>query len=665
MSTSTDQFAVLNPPVERRFYPRVIPSSPIYVAFGPNNLGTLLNVSENGLLVAAPNGLDVNSVYRVFLTLDGSPSAITVSVRTIWTDKSQNSSGIQLLDLSEQNREQIREWVAAQSYRNEHFDQWFSPKEQEPLPAISSPDLRSPEPGAPETAEPQQEVLQSTTAESTTTESKPAESQSKPSFPPMPLPIHGEFTYEPPPGRLKEVVPVRRRRSAVHSKSRSSALRTILWTVFVATVCLAGARSYRTNAWSLRDRVSDLFLHRPVTVATESAPQTDQSPSSAASDGPTAPAEAPSSSTLDQGANIGTGSNAISAPMNGTPKTLPPPSAPDKQFEPTAHATKPNLGTVSKRSTEFEGSPTPRPYDAYSRAVDSAPRPTPTRNPAAPAPTAEDLPAPGITTPAIAVPAQAPTSPSTANPPAPPAPNQSSTKALATYDSTARAASADALSRKSAIVGSISNSGRPGNLSVGTASDMAPTSPAPTSAVSPAPRGSSYVAPKPNPGNPAVIQMDVPEARVIEVKPPRNLTGSFTASLVDLPGERVIRSASLTMHIQRSVRFPRERIPGERWLWRGHEKVALGELASRVDPQVPQPALSSGSITLEASIDKDGYVTDVKPLYGSFALLPNAARAIREWRYEPTYLNDKAVETQAKIEIDFHSANAARANKPQ
>src|SRR5580692_11524166 len=104
MSTSTDQFAAMNAPMERRFYPRVIPSAPIYVAFGSNNLGTLQNISENGFSVVTPSHLDLNSVYRVFLSLDGVPSAITVSVRTVWTAESQSSSGIQLLDLSEQDR---------------------------------------------------------------------------------------------------------------------------------------------------------------------------------------------------------------------------------------------------------------------------------------------------------------------------------------------------------------------------------------------------------------------------------------------------------------------------------------------------------------------------------------------------------------------------------
>jgi hypothetical protein len=610
MSTSTDHIAAMNPTVERRFYPRVTPSAPIYVAFGPNNLGTLLNVSENGLLVATPSGLDLNSVYRVFLTFNGAPSAITVSVRTIWTDKSQNTSGIQLLDLSEQNREQIREWVAAQTYRNEHLDDWATPKEQEPAQDTSARETNEPPP--PKVAG-----------------SREAESQNKPAFPPMPLPIHGEFTYEPPPNMQKEVIPVRRRKTAGRSNSRSSALSTILWTIIVVTACLGVAWSFRNNA-SFRDRVSNisnLFLQRHAQVASEGAPQADQSPSSVVSDGPTAPAEqVPSPSGIRQGPNDGNASN--TAPPTAAPKTLLPAASPAR-----------------------------RSFEAYSKAVDSAPLPAPKNAVPVPAQAAEDLPAPAITAPDTSSPAPAPPAPAAANIVAPSATSQPSTNAPPANNSVANPHSGD-MSRRSAIAGSISNPARPGNFSASRPSNTAPIPAEPTAAASGAPRADSYAAPKPNPNNSAVIQMDVPEARVIEIKPPRSLTGSFTSSLVSLPGERVIRSASVTMHIQRSVRVPRERIPGERWLRRGHEKVAVGELSSRVDPQVPQTASSNGSIAIEASIDKDGYVTEVKPLYGSLALLPNVARAIQEWRYQPTYLNDKPVETQAKIEVDFHPAAA-------
>jgi PilZ domain/Gram-negative bacterial TonB protein C-terminal len=625
MSTSTDPIAVLHPTLERRFYPRVTPSSPIYIAFGSNNLGTLLNVSENGLLAATPIALDVNSVYRVFLTLDGAPSAITVSVRTIWTDKSQNSSGIQLLDLSEQNREQIRKWVAAQAYRNEHLDNWVTPGAQE-----RPPDNRSQQ-----TTRRAQEI--------TGPPPQAGDSKNKPAFPPMPLPIHGEFTYEPPPGVQKELFPVRRRKSTVRSRSRSSASRFALWTVIVAA-CLA-AWTFRGKAGPFRDRVSDLFLHRSVQVASERASQVDQGPLSVVTDGTAAPAEELASpSATDLGPNVGAGSNGGTPSPTGAPRALPPLSRTGNQLEPTVRATQPNFGAVVKRATEPGASRAPRSYGTDFKATDSSPRPRPAENTASVvAPTAEDLPAPTIAAPASI--------PATLSPPA---------KAPAANDSVAKAPSSDTLPPKSAIVGSISNSTRPSNPFARRPPDTAPISAVPPAA---APRANSYVAPRSNPNGPAAIQMDVSEARVVEVNPPRGLTGGFTASLVNLPGERVIRSASITIHIRRSVRVPRERIPGERWLWRGREKVAVGELSSRVDPQVPQPSPSYGSITVEASIDKDGYVTEVKPLYGSSAFLPNVSRAIREWRYEPTYLNSKPVETQAKIELDFHPT-VTRSNNP-
>jgi outer membrane biosynthesis protein TonB len=91
--------------------------------------------------------------------------------------------------------------------------------------------------------------------------------------------------------------------------------------------------------------------------------------------------------------------------------------------------------------------------------------------------------------------------------------------------------------------------------------------------------------------------------------------------------------------------------------------VVLGELASRVDPQVSQLPVPYGSITVLASIDKDGYVSDVKPLYGSLAFLPNVATAIRSWRYQPTYLDNKPAATEAQIEIDFHPSGA-RTSRP-
>jgi len=155
--------------------------------------------------------------------------------------------------------------------------------------------------------------------------------------------------------------------------------------------------------------------------------------------------------------------------------------------------------------------------------------------------------------------------------------------------------------------------------------------------------------------NATVVSSDVPQDRDIEIPAPKG----FNSSWVDLPGEHLVRSPAGTVHIHRLVRVPGERVPGQRWLWRGKFNVTLGEVINRIDPSVLQASGASGSLTVMASIDKDGYVTDLKPLYGNFALLPSVSRTVRNWHYEPTYLDNKRAETQAQIEFDLRPTTAA------
>ncbi len=127
----------------------------------------------------------------------------------------------------------------------------------------------------------------------------------------------------------------------------------------------------------------------------------------------------------------------------------------------------------------------------------------------------------------------------------------------------------------------------------------------------------------------------------------------------------MIRAAAGTVHIRRMVRVPGEHIPGQRWLWKGKFDVTLGDVVSRIDPGVVQSAGATGSLTVQATIDKDGYVTDLKPLYGNFAMLPAVSRTVRNWRYDPTYLDNKRVETTAQVEFDLSPVAATnRSTRP-
>jgi hypothetical protein len=61
---------------------------------------------------------------------------------------------------------------------------------------------------------------------------------------------------------------------------------------------------------------------------------------------------------------------------------------------------------------------------------------------------------------------------------------------------------------------------------------------------------------------------------------------------------------------------------------------------------------------VQATIDEQGRITGIRPLYGSIAFLPTVSRALSAWRYQPTYIDNKPVETVARIEVDFHSSSA-------
>ena len=130
MSTSTEYMDGLNAPVERRFYPRVAPPVPVWVAFGQNNLGVLHDLSENGFQITTPASLALNSVYRVLIPLKSPKKTIVVTVRTIWTNEDENRSGIQLLDLSEEDRMHVRQIVDSELARYE-----TEPSEPGPAPA--------------------------------------------------------------------------------------------------------------------------------------------------------------------------------------------------------------------------------------------------------------------------------------------------------------------------------------------------------------------------------------------------------------------------------------------------------------------------------------------------------------------------------------------------
>jgi len=91
------------------------------------------------------------------------------------------------------------------------------------------------------------------------------------------------------------------------------------------------------------------------------------------------------------------------------------------------------------------------------------------------------------------------------------------------------------------------------------------------------------------------------------------------------------------------------------------ERVQMSAGAAEVVGQPVQPGYPmlarqmkvQGSVLLQALIGRDGSIQDLHVLTGP-AILANAAQeAVRQWRFKPHYVGNEAVETQARITVNF------------
>jgi protein TonB len=60
-----------------------------------------------------------------------------------------------------------------------------------------------------------------------------------------------------------------------------------------------------------------------------------------------------------------------------------------------------------------------------------------------------------------------------------------------------------------------------------------------------------------------------------------------------------------------------------------------------------------GSVILRALISKEGTIQDLHVLSGPTILASAAQDAVRQWHFKPHYQGDEAVETQARITVNF------------
>jgi TonB family protein len=84
--------------------------------------------------------------------------------------------------------------------------------------------------------------------------------------------------------------------------------------------------------------------------------------------------------------------------------------------------------------------------------------------------------------------------------------------------------------------------------------------------------------------------------------------------------------------------------------------VSQGLLLRKVDPVYPDDARRAhiqGTVLLQASINKEGRIADLRLIAGPKELVSAAIGAVQQWRYKPYPLMGNPVEVETQIQVNF------------
>jgi TonB family protein len=120
---------------ERRLFIRQRVRSLAYFDVGPDNGGMVLNLSENGLALQAANPFIGQTRVSLHIQLPTSRKRIETSAEITWLSESKKEAGLRFLELSDDVRVELADWISAEA----------DTAEERPLDDSASP-LRRPVP---------------------------------------------------------------------------------------------------------------------------------------------------------------------------------------------------------------------------------------------------------------------------------------------------------------------------------------------------------------------------------------------------------------------------------------------------------------------------------------------------------------------------------------
>jgi Gram-negative bacterial TonB protein C-terminal/PilZ domain len=554
---------------ERRFYPRVVPAGPIYLSLDEGNDCLLLNASENGLLLSTPTALQCNSVARLAMPLTGLPKPLVVTVRVVWSSDSKKLAGLQLMEISDRDRQQIRKWQTYASRASLH------PEAQR--------DVQQPQnPAHPAT----KQFPENATPALATTSALPAYTDKK---------VEDVFKPKPHMNALRDAAPIAatvtpsppKQQPVIRNDSSSSISRIAKWVVPSAVaLLLIGVLLFKSGAMEHSFAHSNAILQTK-TVAPLTTPQNEQTPESRE-------VITRSESTTSTASINGAQSNSNNSGTATIPSIVPPREA----------SSKPRAASASAATRTLKVDRHAEPDDS-TRVAQNAESASDDNDDVIETPPAESADTPASSAPDTAN--------STAAPPSVPAvPAKEPPTPTRIYNAS------------------------------------------PNMATTPSARANPVPVPLPPRSAPArdvspLIEMDPPARQMLEVHVPNKYRGTF----LNVPGEKILETASATFRMQRSVRLPASHFS---WTFHHETKIAVGGLIARMDPQ--ETPLHSGRneyVRVHATINQDGHVESVKAVGGSTNLAPMVVKAVQGWRYQPTLVDGKPVETQAEVTVQFRA----------
>ncbi len=98
---------------ERRQYPRLVPSTPLFVSLDDAKSGLLLDLCEGGLSVASLVPRNQDDVVSLAFDLPDGVGHIEAKAKIAWTRDSGHLTGVRFMHLDEVSQQQLSEWISA------------------------------------------------------------------------------------------------------------------------------------------------------------------------------------------------------------------------------------------------------------------------------------------------------------------------------------------------------------------------------------------------------------------------------------------------------------------------------------------------------------------------------------------------------------------------